>query len=205
MPQAQQGWSGPIGAHDGMGVGGSSPQGQAPQMPSSQYYPSAQQGAGAAGDPSWQYQNGMPFVPGLGQQGPQAPTNMQDLMQQMGYVMMQTNMQLGQLAALQSGHEDHGEGGRGYRSLKPKKEMTRVTAESARVLMTELMDFEVDLNELGVSTQTENAYRQLRSMATGKALDVINLETVQGQGKILVEQLQAGVSQKMPRQARGRI
>ena len=77
----------------------------------------------------------------------------------------------------------------GYRALKPKKDMTRITAESARTLMNEISQFEVDLNELEIAKLSEAAYRQLRAMAEGKARDVIDIETVQGYGKELLDRL----------------
>ena len=53
-------------------------------------------------------------------------------------------------AALAGGMLGGGGGARdggdaGYRALKPKKEMTKVNAEDARKLMTEMAQFEVDL------------------------------------------------------------
>ena len=63
--------------------------------------------------------------------------------------------------------------GGGVRSLKPKKDMTQITASDARTLMFEIDQFEIDLGEIGVSKQSEEAYRQLRAMSTGKANDVL--------------------------------
>ena len=77
----------------------------------------------------------------------------------------------------------------GYRALKPKKDMTKITADDARKLMTEISSFEVDLDELGIAKFSEAAYRQLRAMAEGKAKDVVDIETVHGRGKELLDQL----------------
>ena len=55
--------------------------------------------------------------------------------------------------------------------------------------MNEISNFEVDLNELGVAKLSEAAYRQLRAMAEGKAKDVIDIETVQGYGRQLLDRL----------------
>ena len=79
----------------------------------------------------------------------------------------------------------------GYRELKPKKDMTKVTAQDAKTLMVELAQFEVDLGELGVAVASEAAYRQLRAMAEGKAKEVVDLETVRGQGEALKLQLKS--------------
>ena len=76
----------------------------------------------------------------------------------------------------------------GYRALKPKKDMTKITADDARKLMGEISSFEIDLNELGIAKLSEAAYRQLRAMAEGKAKDVVDIETVQGRGKELLDQ-----------------
>ena len=53
--------------------------------------------------------------------------------------------------------------------------------------MTELMQFEVDLGELGVAVTSEAAYRQLRAMCVGKARTVVDFETVQGRGGDLLQ------------------
>ena len=63
----------------------------------------------------------------------------------------------------------------GFRQLKPKRDVTKVTASDARVLMTELIDFELDLQELGVTDLTETAFFQLRAVAEGEAKDIIEL------------------------------
>ena len=65
-----------------------------------------------------------------------------------------------------------------YRHLKPKKDLQKITAIDAKTLMIELADFEVDLGELGVPTQSEAAYRQLRAVYQGRTLDVVDLELV---------------------------
>ena len=93
-----------------------------------------------------------------------------------------------------------GDGGEaGFRGLKPKKEMTKVNAEDARKLMTELAQFEVDLGEVGISTRSEAAYRQLRAIVYGKARDVLDLETVQGAGAALKSALEDAVANNAPR------
>ena len=43
----------------------------------------------------------------------------------------------------------------GYRHLKPKKDVTKITCDGAEELMVELMQFEVDMGELGVHLQSE--------------------------------------------------
>ena len=60
--------------------------------------------------------------------------------------------------------------------------MTSITAENARGLMNELAQFEIDLGEIGAPLRSEEAYRQLRAMSTGKANDVLALEVEYEQG-----------------------
>ena len=120
----------------------------------------------------------------------QRTTDMMQFMMQQGqqmYAQMAQGFQ-----SMATGHDATGTGdaaAHGYRALKPKKDMTRITADNARTLMSEISNFEIDLNELGVAKLSEAAYRQLRSMAEGKAKDVVDIETVQGSGKELLDRL----------------
>ena len=72
--------------------------------------------------------------------------------------------------------------------------------------MIELVQFEVDLGELGVSLQSEAAYRQLRAVATGKARDVLGLENFRG-GVVtqLRVHLEQAIVQNQPQQVRDQI
>ena len=89
--------------------------------------------------------------------------------------MVNTNAQMVNLGNLIAQGSDAG-----YRHLKPKKDVTKVTCEGAEELMVELMQFEVDMGELGVSLMSEAAYRQLRAAVSGKAREVLDLEQVRG-------------------------
>ena len=89
-----------------------------------------------------------------------------------------------------SGGQDGQGSFEGYRSLKPKKDMTKIRAADARSLMIELAQFEVDLGELGVPVASEASYRHLRAMAEGKAKEVIDLQTVSGQGEQVKDELE---------------
>ena len=138
--------------------------------------------------------------------------NAQRTTDMMQFMMQQSQQMHAQMAqGLQSMAENQGSGGsgdtasHGYRALKPKKDMTRITAESARILMNEISSFEVDLNELGIAKLSEPAYRQLRAMAEGKAKDVIDIETVQGRGKELFDQLTWATNNHQHRYARDDI
>ena len=112
-----------------------------------------------------------------------------ELIAAMGASIVNTNNNIAAMAQVIGNQQQTTSGSGGYRALKPKKEMTQIKAEDARSLMIEIMQFEVDLGELGITVQSEAAYRQLRAMAIGKARDVIDLELVQGNGLILKTEL----------------
>ena len=94
----------------------------------------------------------------------------------------------------------------GYRHSKPKNDITKVTCDGAEGLMIELVQFEVDMGELGVSLMSEAAYRQLRAVAVGKARDVLDLENVCGgvvnQFRI---QLDQAIAANQPQRVRDQI
>ena len=79
---------------------------------------------------------GQPFQGPVGG-GPLPATSLNDVLFQIGASLVNTNNQIGQLAqTVQQWPSDgtgggHGDGDRGYRTLKPKKEMTRITAEKS--------------------------------------------------------------------------
>ena len=93
-------------------------------------------------------------------------------------------------------------GAQGDSALKPKKEITSVTAADAKTLMMELDSFLVDLGELGIVETSEAAYRQLRAMCVGKARDVLDLEVENASGKALKSQLDAMAQGGAPRAQR---
>ena len=121
--------------------------------------------------------------------------NTNEMMQFMANQNAQMSSQMAHGFQSMSANPNQGSGGssdaasHGYRALKPKKDMTKITADDARKLMNEISCFEVDLNELGIAKFSEAAYRQLRAMADGRAKDVVDIETVQGRGKELLDQL----------------
>ena len=125
-----------------------------------------------------------------------------ELVTALGASVVNTNnsiVSLGQqMAQSQNNSNDHG-----YRLLKPKKDVVKITADIAEELMVEMAQFEVDLGELGVPTYSEAAHRQLRAAATGKAREVLELEQVNG-GPIskLLYQLNSAVNQNQSRQLR---
>ena len=79
-----------------------------------------------------------------------------DLIVALGQNALNTNNQLVQIAQdLANVIQQNSRGDQGYRHLKPKIEIAKVTAGSAEGLMIELVQFEVDMGELGVSLQSE--------------------------------------------------
>ena len=94
----------------------------------------------------------------------------------------------------------------GYRHLKPKKDVTKVTCDGAEELLVEMVQFEVDLGELGININSEAAYRQLKAAVQGKAREVLDLEQVRG-GPIsqLLFNLDAAVNAGAPKQTRDAI
>ena len=76
----------------------------------------------------------------------------------------------------------------GYRQLKPKREVTKVTAADERTLVEELMNFELDLQELGVTDLTETAFFQLRAVSEGQAKDVVELTMLDPYNRMLHQQ-----------------
>ena len=78
--------------------------------------------------------------------------------------------------------QSHGrsdDGPSGFRSLKPKKDFTKVTAESAKKLMNEIYQLEVDFGELGIFPQSESGFRQLKAQCDGKAREIVDLALVE--------------------------
>ncbi len=73
----------------------------------------------------------------------------------------------------------------GYRTLKPKRDVTQVTCATAELLMEELIQFEIDLQELGVTGFAEAAFFQLRAVTQGQAKDVIEFALVREPMKTL--------------------
>ena len=77
---------------------------------------------------------------------------------------------------------------RGFGQLRPKKEVRAVECLSDRACMTERIEFEIDVEELGAVKGGEVAFKQLRSVARAPAKDVIELFLAQGFGRNLLEQ-----------------
>ena len=58
-----------------------------------------------------------------------------------------------------------------------------MSAATAKILMLEEVQFRIDCGELGIQAESEAGFRQLRSCASERAKDVIELYLVEGEGK----------------------
>ena len=97
---------------------------------------------------------------------------------------------MGQMAAgIPRGGGGGGAGDHGYRNLKPKNDITKISADTARTLMVELAQFKIDVGELGVPPISEAGYRHFRAVCTGKAREVVDLLTVTGQPRQMLDYL----------------
>ena len=72
-------------------------------------------------------------------------------MSQQNMAMFQQNQTL--MQQMNTNRSGSGDDSGGYRTLKPRKEITAITADNAQALMEELDQFEVDLGELGLHLQ----------------------------------------------------
>ena len=122
----------------------------------------------------------------------------QEFIQVVGQSMISTNAHLAAMAdVLASGPRDSDRNG--YTWLKPKKDITKVTAEDARSLMIELAQFEIDMGEIGVQPLSEAGYRQLRATCISKARGVLDLAAVSGQGLMMIQTLTNMVTSRASR------
>ena len=69
----------------------------------------------------------------------------------MGTSVVHTNNAIQYMIAVYAETQANQREDAGYRQLKPKKDVTKVTAEDAKTLMVELVQFEVDMGEIGVT------------------------------------------------------
>ena len=82
----------------------------------------------------------------------------QTLITVMGLSIAQQRKELSQFAEVVA-DSTRRDGNQCYRALKPKKDITKVTASDARTLMSELAQFGIDLGELGLPIHSEAGYR----------------------------------------------
>ena len=113
----------------------------------------------------------------------------QDALQAIAQSVTAANEAVAALATVLQGNAGSNSQDQGYRHLKPKKDLQKITAADAKTLMIELADFEVDLGECGVPVQSEAAYRQLRAVCQGRARDIVDLELVRGNGAMRLQEL----------------
>ena len=98
--------------------------------------------------------------------------------------LVSTNM-LYQLGGIVQQNYTRQQAQQGYRTLKPKRDVTQVTCATAELLMVELIQFEIDLQELGVNVFAEAAFFQLRAVTQGQAKDVVEFAMVREPMKTL--------------------
>jgi hypothetical protein len=117
-------------------------------------------------------------------------------------MMYQTNQQIGFLAQALTVDAQARQANQGYRTLKPKRDITSIECENAEQLMVELMQFEVDLGELGVPVRSEAAFRQLKASCSGKAREVIEEACAYGHGLSLTRKLEMALYMNRPQSER---
>ena len=93
-----------------------------------------------------------------------------------GEAMMQTQQSLQMLAAVMTDDRRRRDTQQGYRQLKPKRDVSAVTASSREGLIDELTQFEIDMNEVGMNMFSEASFFQLRAISSGRVKDVIEYE-----------------------------
>ena len=92
------------------------------------------------------------YPPGAGYPPPPGAGDGDDLIRNliiaMGASVVNTNNNITQLGhTIAAAQHDQA----GYRHLKPKKDVTKITCDGAEELLVELVQFEVDMGELGES------------------------------------------------------
>ena len=80
------------------------------------------------------------------------------MMQALTQSSLLTANALQQMGGLMAEENTKRQANQGYRSLKPKRDVTQIKCHDAASLMEEIMCFETDLHELGVTTTGEAAF-----------------------------------------------
>jgi len=179
---------------------------------------SGDQGAGYAVPPGFQGFTGAQRGQRTGQQGYAMPDNgqfpqweasghfgrdVQSLLYQTNTAAANANRGVAELANLLSS-SGVGSGGRqdaaqqGYRGLKPKKDFTKITAESPKKLMQEIYQLEIDFGEIAVRPHSESGYRHLKAQSEGKAREIIDLALVEEPDNSIRLRLEYGKERGMP-------
>ena len=107
-------------------------------------------------------------------QGSGQPAGVLDMMQALTQSSVMTANALQQMGGFIAEESTKRQANQGYRSLKPKRDVTQIRCNDAPTFMEEIMCFETDLHELGVTTTGEAAFFQLRAVATGHGRDVLD-------------------------------
>ena len=82
--------------------------------------------------------------------------HIRELIDALGASIVNTNLNIQQLAGVvaNQNRDDRDRNG-GFRQLKPKKDLTNITAEDAASFMIQMLQFEIDLGEIGLSARSE--------------------------------------------------
>ena len=106
--------------------------------------------------------------------------NTGDRMEQIMFALAQSTSMIAQaVSQTQLTQPPRGAGNTGnsnaFKSLKPKMEVTKITAATEELLFDELQSFEDDLRDLGIFDYAEAAFYQLKNAVEGAARDIIDL------------------------------
>jgi hypothetical protein len=107
-------------------------------------------------------------------QGSGQPAGVLDMMQALTQSSVMTANALQQMGGFIAEESTKRQANQGYRSLKPKRDVTQIRCNDAPTFMEEIMCFETDLHELGVTTTGEAAFFQLRAVAIDHGRDVLD-------------------------------
>ena len=94
--------------------------------------------------------------------------------------MAQTVQVVAQLAQVVASDHLRRDTQQGYRQLKPKRDVSQITASTSEVLIDEFLDFETDIAELGLPIASVAAFAHLRAVVKGPAKDVLEYELALG-------------------------
>jgi hypothetical protein len=144
--------------------------------------PGAQQGTSGKGSPGATAGGKGQQQSAGGQQNffqpPNSGTDMGQMFAALTNASLTSTAMLHELGGIISQQATRQQANQGYRTLKPKRDITQVTCATAELLMAELIDFEIDLQELGVRQRAEAAFFQLRAVCQGQAKDIFELALV---------------------------
>lgn len=123
------------------------------------------------------FNQGQPQMPPLPPGLQAVPGSLVGFLAQMAIQSNQVVTQLAQIVASDHLRRDTQQG---YRQLKPKRDVSQITAASREVLIDEFLDFGTDIAEWGLPLASEAAFSHLRAIVKGRAKDVLEYEFALG-------------------------